>query len=132
MVDPDSVVAVSDDLSADDCFNYAWVSSLLERVFEEVEAACHEDGKTVYWKVFEQRVLLPIMDETEPPPVKELCEQYGIPDGTKFANMIVTVKRRIQSALKKHIRDLVTSPEEVSDELQEMTRFFPDIAQNLE
>ena len=132
VVDPDALVAVSDDLSPDDCFNYAWVSSLLERVLDEVEATCHEDGMTVYWKVFEERVLQPIMDETDPPSVKEICGQYGIPDGNKLANMVVTVKRRIRSALKKHIRDLVASPEEVSDELQEMARFFPEIAQNFE
>jgi RNA polymerase sigma-70 factor (ECF subfamily) len=130
--DPDSVVAVSDDLSPDDCFNYAWVSCLLERVLGEVEATCHEDGMTVYWKVFEQRVLLPILDETNPPSVKEICNRYDVPDGTKLANMIVTVKRRIQSALKKHIRDLVTSQEEVSEEFQEMACFFPEIAQNFE
>jgi len=46
--------------------------------------------------------------------------------------MVVTVKRRIQSALKKHIRDLVARPEEVGDELQQMARFFPEIAQNFE
>ena len=87
---------------------------------------------TVYWKVFEQRVLQPIMDETTSPSVREICGQHGIPDGTKLANMMVTVKRRIQSALKKHVLDLVTSPEEISDELQEMARFFPEIAQNFE
>jgi len=32
--------------------------------------------------------------------------------------------------LEKHIRKLVASPEEVSDELQEMAHFFPEIAQN--
>jgi len=94
--------------------------------------ACHEDGKTVYWKVFEQRVLQPIMDETDPPSVNEICRQHAIPDGTRLANMVVTVKRRIRSALEKHIRDLVNSPEEVGDELQEMARFFPEIAQNFE
>jgi DNA-directed RNA polymerase specialized sigma24 family protein len=132
VVDPDALVAISVDLSPDECFNYAWVSSLLERVLAEVETACHEDDKTVYWKVFEERILQPIMDETDPPAVKEICGKYGIPDGTKLANMVVTVKRRIQSALKKHIRDLVASPEEVSDELKEMARFFPEIAQNLD
>jgi len=130
VADPDALVAISDDASPDDCFNYAWVSSLLERVFEKVEAACDQDGKTAYWKVFEERVLQPIMDQTDPPAVKEICGKYGIPDGHKLANMVVTVKRRIRSALEKHIRQLVTSPEEVSDELREMARFFPEIAQN--
>jgi len=130
VVDPDALAAVSEDLSPDECFNCAWVSSLLERVFEEVENTCHRDGKTVYWKVFEERVLQPIMDQTDPPSVKELCSKYGIPDGHKLANMIITTKRQIRSALEKHIRKLVTSPEEVSDELQEMACFFPEIAQN--
>lgn len=130
MVDPDALAAVSEDLSPDDCFNCAWVSSLLERVFEEVENTCDQDGKTVYWKIFEERVLQPIMDQTDPPSVKEVCSKYGIPDGQKLANMIITTKRRIRSTLEKHIRKLVTSPEEVSDELQEMARFFPEIAQN--
>ncbi|MHC4437070.1 MAG: RNA polymerase sigma factor [Planctomycetota bacterium] len=130
MVDPDALAAVSEDMSPDESFNCAWVSSLLERVFEEVENSCHRDGKAVYWKVFEERVLQPITDQTDPPSVKEICSKYGIEEGHKLANMIITTKRRIRSALEKQIRKLVTSPEEVSDELQEMARFFPDIAQN--
>ena len=130
VVDPDALAAASEDMSPDDCFNCAWVSSLLERVFKEVENTCHRDGKTVYWKVFEERILQPITDQTDPPSVKEVCSKYGIPDGHKLANMIITTKRRIRSALEKQIRKLVTSPDEVSDELQEMARFFPEIAQN--
>lgn len=130
VVDPNALAAVSEDLSPDECFNCAWVSSLLERVFEEVENSCHQDGKTVYWKIFEERVLQPIMDQTDPPSVREVCTKYGIPDGHKLANMIITTKRRIRATLEKHIRNIVTSPEEVSDELREMARFFPEIAQN--
>jgi RNA polymerase sigma-70 factor (ECF subfamily) len=132
VVDPDALAAVSEDMSPDESFNCAWVSSLLERVFEEVENSCDRDGMTVYWKVFEERVLQPIMDQTEPPSVKEICSKYGIEDGHKLANMIITTKRRIRSALEKNIRKLVTSPEEVTDELQEMAHFFPEIAQNFE
>jgi RNA polymerase sigma-70 factor (ECF subfamily) len=124
------LAAVSEDMSPDESFNCAWVSSLLERVFEEVESSCDQDGKTVYWKVFEERLLQPIMDQTDPPSVKEICGKYGIPDGHKLANMIITTKRRIRATLEKHIRKIVTSPEEVSDELQEMARFFPEMAQN--
>ena len=132
VIDPGALAAVSEDMSPDESFNCAWVSSLLERVFEEVENSCHRDGMTVYWKVLEERVLQPIMDQTDPPSVKEVCSKYGIQDGHKLANMIITTKRRIQSALEKQIRKLVTSPEEVSDELREMVRFFPGIAQNFE
>lgn len=132
MVDAEALPEAADDLSPDDCFNHVWVSSLLERALEEVETRCHEDGKTVYWKVFEERVLQPIVDETDPPSVKDICGRYGIPDGAKLANMIVTVKRRVRAALEKLVQESVLSADEAGDELQEMARFLPKIAQNLE
>jgi len=81
MVAPEALPEVAEDLSPDDCFNHVWVASLLERALQEVETSCHEDGKTVYWKVFEERVLQPIVEETDPPAVKDICDRYGIPDG---------------------------------------------------
>ena len=132
MVDAEALPEVTDDLSPDDCFNHVWVSSLLERALEEVETRCHEDGKTVYWKVFEERVLQPIVDETDPPSVKAICARYGISDGAKMANMIVTVKRRVRATLERLVQESVLSADEAGDELQEMARFLPKIAQNLD
>jgi len=131
-LDPEALPAVADDLSPDDCFNHVWVSSLLERALHEVEMSCHEDDKAVYWKVFEERVLQPIVEEAEPPSVKDICGRYGIPDGAKLANMIVTVKRRIRAAMERLVQESVMSADEATDELQEMGRFFPRIAQNLQ
>ena len=132
MVDPDTLPEVADALSPDECFNHVWVSSLLERALREVETSCHEEGKTVYWKIFEERVLQPIVDETAPPAVKDICDRYGIRDGAKLANMIVTVKRRIRATMEKLVQESVMSVDETTDEFQEMTRFFPKIAQNLQ
>lgn len=132
MVDAEALPEVADNLSPDDCFNHVWVSSLLERALHEVEMSCHEDDKAVYWKVFEERVLQPIVDETRPPSVKDICDRYGIPDGGKLANMIVTVKRRIRATLEKYVQESVMAADEAGEELQEMARFFPKIAQNLE
>jgi DNA-directed RNA polymerase specialized sigma24 family protein len=131
VVDPEALLEVAEDLSPDDCFNHVWVSSLLERALQEVETSCHEDDKTAYWKVFEERVLRPIVEETEPPAVKDLCVRYGVPDGGKLANMIVTVKRRVRAALEKCVQESVMSADETQDELQDMARFFPRIAQSL-
>ncbi|MHC4192266.1 MAG: RNA polymerase sigma factor [Planctomycetota bacterium] len=115
-------------LAPEDSFNYAWVSSLLEDVLEEVEAKFHEDGKGVHWKVFYNRILQPIIDGINPPSLKEICERYEIKDDAKASNMIVTVKRRFQATLKKQLRDSVVSEEQVSSELEEIKRFFPKFA----
>ena len=118
------------ELTPEDSFNYAWVSALLELVLGEVEAKCHEEGKTVHWHVFHDRVLEPIMDKTEPPSMKEICRKYAIESEAQASNMMVTVKRRFQTALKSHLRSLVVSEDQVDEELAEIMRFLPKMAQD--
>jgi len=118
------------ELTPEDSFNYAWVSSLLEQVLKEVEEKCHQDGKTVHWHLFHDRILVPIMEKAEPPSMKEICRKYAIESETKASNMIVTVKRRFQTVLKSHLRSLVVSEDQVDDELAEIMRFLPKIAQD--
>ena len=117
-------------LAPEETFNYAWVSSLQEQALEQVENKCRQDGKTVHWCIFHDRVLEPIMDGTNSPSLKEVCDKYGIQDDVKASNMIVTVKRRFQAALRKHLRDSVLSDELVNGELEEIRRFFPKMAQD--
>ena len=116
--------------SPEESFNYAWVSSLLEQVLEQVEVTCQEDGRKVHWEVFHDRILQPVMDGREQPSLKEICEKYGIRDDVKASNMIVTVKRCFQAALRKYLRDSVISDEQVRGELKELRRFFPKMAQD--
>jgi RNA polymerase sigma-70 factor (ECF subfamily) len=117
-------------LAPEDSFNYAWASSLLEEVLEEVEAKCYSDGKGVHWQAFCDRILQPIIDGTDPPSIKDISDRYGIGDDAKVSNMIVTVKRRFQVALRKQLRDSVVSEEQISGELEAIRRFFPKIAQD--
>jgi len=118
------------ELTPEDSFNYAWISALLEQVLQEVEAKCHEDGKTVHWHIFHDRVLEPIMEKNEPPSMTEICRRYGIQSEATASNMMVTVKRRFQIVLKSHLRNLVVSEEQVDEELAEIMRFLPKMAQD--
>ncbi len=116
--------------SPEESFNYAWVSTLLERALEEVEAKCHEDGLSSHWRLFHDRVLEPLVGRTDPPSLAELGEKHGVADPGKASNMIITVKRRFQEALRRHLRDSVLSDEGLQEELGELKRFFPKIAQD--
>jgi len=118
------------ELTPEDSYNYAWVSSLLEQVLQEVESKCHEDGKTVHWHIFHDRVLEPIMYKTYPPSMKEMCRKYAVESEAKASNMMVTVKRRFQTILRNHLRSLVVSEDQVDEELAEIMRFLPKIAQD--
>ena len=117
-------------LTPEESFDYAWVSELLQQVLEEVEAQCYKDGKTVHWHIFEDRVLRPIMEEEDALSMEEICHKYDISDAVKASNMIVTVKRRFQSSLIRHLRESVTSDDEVEEELQDIMKLLPIIAQD--
>jgi hypothetical protein len=113
-------------------FNYVWASNLMERVLEEAESKCHEQGKSAHWHVFHDRILQPILERSDAPSLSDLCTRYGIADTSKASNMIITVKRRFQDILRRHLRQSVASDAEMRDEMQELQRFFPEIAQDRE
>jgi hypothetical protein len=69
------------------------------------------------------------MVQVTPPSLKEIGSRYGIDNDAAVSNMIVTVKRRLQKAMREHLRQSVISDELVDHEMEELKRFFPKIAQ---
>ena len=129
MIDPPDFSRVTEGLTPEESFDYAWVSALMERVLEEVETMCYADGKMVYWQVFREKVLEPILEGAESPSLLDLCHKYGIKNPRMASNMIVTVKRRFQAILRKHLRETVAVDGEVDEESERISRFLPRIAQ---
>jgi len=129
-IDPSEVPQAISNLSAEDTYNYAWLSALLDQILSEVEARCREDGMETHWNIFHDRVVQSILENVEPPSLADICEKYGIEDEKKASNMNITVKRRFQSALKQYIRNTVTSDTQINEELEEIMRFFPKKAQH--
>jgi RNA polymerase sigma-70 factor (ECF subfamily) len=129
-VDACELPAAISDLNPEETFNYAWVSTLLEVVLEHVRNGCQRDGLSAHWCLFRDRVLHPILEAGDPPSLNELCERYAIEDTCKASNMIITVKRRFRAALQNHLRNLVTSEDQVSSEVEEIKKYFPAVAQD--
>ncbi len=106
----------------EESFNYAWLSEMLDHILKEVEEKCRADGIGTYWDVFRDRVLSPIIECTEPPAMTTICDKYGIETTAKASNMIFTVKRRFESAVKRRLRQSVASDNEVDVELRALMR----------
>jgi DNA-directed RNA polymerase specialized sigma24 family protein len=107
-----------------EAFEYAWASALLDQVVNEVAGKYHKKGGATHWAVFRERVLQPIMENAESPPLGRLCEKYGIAKKTKAASMIFTVKRNFRSVLRRHVRQLVNSDADVDDEISHLKKVF--------
>jgi len=104
----------------DQAFNYAWATAVLDEVLARVETDCRRSGQAAHWEVFKARVLIPILENVEPPPLPGICQRLGIPDLSAASNMIVTVKRRFRSVLLETLGEHVDSPAEAEEELWEL------------
>lgn len=101
-------------------FCYAWASTLLDQVLAEIKEEYCSTQRIGHWEAFRLRVLAPIFENTKVPSYKEICEKHNIADESKVANMIVTVKRRFQSVLRRNLRNLSSSDAEADEEFAEI------------
>ena len=115
-------------LTPEDTFTYSWISALLEQVIQDVKRHYERAEKSVHWQVFYAKTLRPIMEDSEVPNMESLCARFGIANVDVASNMIVTVKRRFQTILQKHLRNTVTSDQEVEEEIHEIKRFLPEMS----
>jgi DNA-directed RNA polymerase specialized sigma24 family protein len=118
--------------SPEDCYNYVWVSTLIDQVLSDVETKCSEQVMETHWRVFHDRIVRPMLSNAAAPSLPDICEKYGIDSEKKASNMIITVKRRFQVILRQYLRNTVASEREVDDELQEIMQFLPKKAQHSE
>ena len=107
--------------------DHIWLSEVLTRVLEEIQAECQQKGMPVHWHVFREYVVRPIMDQTERRPLKEVSERYRVNE-IKASNMIVTLKRRFGKLLIQHLRRRMISDEAAKDEIDQVRGFVREIA----
>jgi len=110
--------------SPEESFHYAWAAQLLDDILDDVREKCRADGKILHWQVFYDKVLQPIMENTTPPSLAEICQRYDIDSPSKASNMIVTVNRRFRAGLKRHIRRSVIRDSDVDCEFRELMQIF--------
>ncbi|MFC1762179.1 RNA polymerase sigma factor [Planctomycetota bacterium] len=89
----------------DAVFCYAWATDILDQVLNILEHEYRSTHRDTYWELFQQRILLPILEGYPKPSLSELCEKLGIETKKKASNMIITVKRRFVAILRTLIDD---------------------------
>jgi len=106
--------------SPEDCFTYAWKSAILDQTLAAVRDDCVHAGQETHWQVFRDQLVRPTLNGREPPPLKELCQRYHLASEKTASNMVITVKRRFQRVLRRHLRSTVGSDAEADEELREI------------
>lgn len=118
-VDERSQMAVGGD-SADHAFDQAWAKQLLNQVIERMEAECQTDGRPDIWRVFQGRVIAPIMEGADPTDYDEIVAECGFKSPAQASNALVTGKRMFARLLRSAIAEYASSDEEIEVEIQEL------------
>lgn len=117
-----NLAAERSEVKPEDVFYHAWAANLLDQVIGEIKDEYYKSGKAAHWEVFRERLLSPIFTNVKAASLKEICMMYGVESEEQVSNMIVTVKRRFHSILKRHLRQFVRSDLEVEDEFNDLLK----------
>lgn len=107
-------------MTPDQLFNYVWATEIIDQVILQVKKECCSTNKEKHWKIFDAKILCPIINNTASPSLKKLCDKYGVENEAKASNMIITVKRCFRRALEDQLRRFVRADSEIEDELNEL------------
>ena len=90
----------------------------------EVRAQCTRRGMDLHWTLFYERVVQPIGEDREPPALPELCTRHGVAEPARASNMIFSVKRQFQAALRRRLREAVARDDEIAGEIGDLVQFL--------
>ena len=105
--------------SPEACFHYAWKSAILDITLMAVKEDCLHAAQQIHWQVFRDQLLHPTLEGREPPSLKEISKRYDLSSDKTASNMVITVKRRFQRLLRKHLRSTVSSDDEANEEFRD-------------
>ncbi len=122
--DPPELPDKSCELDPEESFNYAWKVDLLERALAEVKENYVAQDLATHWRVFQDRLLQPVLNDHPSPSLQEICRRYSIADEARASHMLDTVKRRFHQVLRKHVRLTVCTSQGIEEEMEEFLKFL--------
>jgi RNA polymerase sigma-70 factor (ECF subfamily) len=110
--------------SPEHAFHYAWATSVLDQVLAEIEEEYCAAGRSAHWEVFRHKILLPIFEGTEEPPLSEICRRCGIDSEKRASNMLITVRRRFAAVVRRVLRQHVKADSRVDREFENLVEIL--------
>ncbi len=118
-VSSDDCLPAPDTLTPEEAFHRAWAAAVLQEVLSELRTDLLAGGREGYWRIFESRVVDPILSGAQPESIEHLARELGFDDPKRVANITVTVKRRFAALLRAKVAEWCTAEAEVDQEIRE-------------
>ena len=112
--------------TAEQAFNYAWITTLLDQILVETKKQCCESDQEIHWSIFHRKVLAPILEGAKDISMEDMSHMYELKNANQANSRIVTVKRRFRRVLMDRLRDLTGSDDLAEAEFNEIMRFLSE------
>lgn len=103
----DEALIAAEGESPERAFDLRWAAAVLRESISRCERHYQQTGRMDYWRAFESRVLRPLMNGGEPPPLTEVAADLGFTDAAHAAVAVHTVKSRCQQYFDIVVRETV-------------------------
>ena len=104
-------------------FNRAWAREFLLATLDAFKRECSLSGKELHFRIFQVRVIEPLLEGVEPPRLDALAAQLGL-SAKQAGNCMVTSRRAFQRLLREMIQCYATGDEEAQEEIQALFTAF--------
>ena len=90
-----------------DSFDIAWLRMLLTEALQRMERGCGASGNEQAWKIFEARLLRPMLEGAAPVSYEYLVTEFHLRSPNQATNALATAKRMFA----RHLRDVIAQYE---------------------
>lgn len=114
---PDAVRCAGDPSTG---FDAAWARQVLAEVMRRMRAWCERTGQLAAWRVFQARILGPVLDGDAAVDYKALVSELGFASPAQATNRLLTAKRMFRRLLMEVVRETVTDESQVEAEIADL------------
>ena len=113
---------VAPDSAQKDAFDALWARQVLSAALERMRRECEAQGRTTLWRLFETRILAPLLDGETPIPYGILVRRFGLRSPSEASNLLITARRMFVRNLKAVVGETVADDRCVDAEILALKR----------
>jgi RNA polymerase sigma-70 factor (ECF subfamily) len=103
--------------SSSSAFDLAWVQEVLDSVITNVREELIRTNRESYWRMFELRVVNPILTGESAPSYDAVVKELGFRSPLQASNALLTAKRMFQRHFREVIAEYADDAEQINEEI---------------
>lgn len=104
-------------------FLRAWAREVLSVALNALRRECVAKGREAYFRLFQVRVVEPLLEGAEAPRLADLAKTLGL-SSKEASNCLVTMRRAFQRLLREVVASYATSDDDIEVEIEDLLAVF--------